>query len=63
MKNEKSEEGELSLNNESFKLKEVNWLLGISPGNAHDKTFFKILKVGDWSKILAGLRRRPPQAN
>ena len=38
--NEKSEEGELSLNNESFKLKEVKWLLRIPPGYAHAKIFF-----------------------
>ena len=41
VKNEKSEEGELSLNNESFKLNEVNWLLRIPPGYAHDKKKFQ----------------------
>ena len=32
---QQSEERELSLNNESFKLNEENWLLGIPPGYAH----------------------------
>ena len=35
LKKQQSEVGQLSLNNESFKLNEVNWLLGIPPGYAH----------------------------
>ena len=53
LKRQQSEKRELSLDNESFKLKELNWLLRMPPGYAHDKKNFKILKV----------RRHPPQAN
>ena len=37
LKRQQSEECELSLNNESSKLNEVNWLLRIPLGYAHDK--------------------------
>ena len=60
LKRQQSEEDELSLNNESFKLTEVNWLLGIPPGYAHDKKKFKILKVGDRSKNLSRALPSPP---
>ena len=41
LKRQQSEERELSLNNESFKFNEVNWLLGMPPGYAHDKKKFR----------------------
>ena len=42
LKRQQSEKRKLSLYNESFKFKEVNWLIGMPPGYAHDKKIIQI---------------------